>query len=111
MVRIKLTPEMLELFKTLHDYYGTDHQCMVACEECGELIQAISKIRRSPESRISREHLLDETADVYIMLAQIMYLFGISEDELSFYIEAKLDRQKDRMRKLNEKDPQLTFGF
>ena len=113
MVRIKLTPEMTELFKKLHNYYGTDHQCMVACEECGELIQAISKMRRSSGSRIAREHLLDETADVYIMLAQIMYLFGISEDELSFYIEAKLNRQKERMRKLEEgnNDPQLSLGL
>ena len=102
MLGITLTEDMKTLFKKLHDHYGLDHQCLVACEECGELIQAISKIRRNPESRISRERLLDETADVYIMLSQLMFLFDISEAELSFFIKQKLDRQAGRMKAIEE---------
>lgn len=102
MIGIELTDEMITLFSKLHDHYGLDHQCLVACEECGELIQAISKMRRNPDSRIAREKLLDETADVYIMLSQLMFLFKISKEELDFFIKQKLDRQAGRMEAIEE---------
>lgn len=84
----------------LNDY---DLQCFVACEELAELIQAISKAERFSSHDILgnyyefiEEQLTGEIADVYIVLEQLQYMFGISNENIQAGIDTKLKRQHAR---------------
>ena len=46
---------------------------MMLAEECGELVSAMSQYLRR---RVEAEKVIEEAADVYIMLAQIPHLLG-----------------------------------
>lgn len=85
-----------DAIRTIVAYYG-EAQSMQTCEECGELIQAVSKLTRGvTETRISA--LAEEIADVRIMMSQLMQLYGIPEPEVSERIDEKLKRQLERIR-------------
>lgn len=83
-----------ELVKKVIHKHGTVTQSMIAMEECSELIQAISKCLRSKEMipTETREHLIEEMADVMICLEQLNVIFHINEEELKCWIEAKENR-------------------
>ena len=79
-------------------HYGRSNQLDVLQEECAELIQAVSKVRRGTPG--ADEHFIDELADVSIMVQQ--HVSDMDEDEKTeFYkkINEKLDRQEIRMKK------------
>lgn len=70
------------VLKAAIDKYGPQNQLAMTQEECAELIQAISKLSRSEESdhpgrsaKAALNHLMEETADVQIMLDQIRIMF------------------------------------
>ena len=87
-------------------HYGLDSQLRILQEECAELIQAASKYLRAQEAgkpiAQAKVALMEETADVMIMLEQIKGIFtGAALDAM---IESKLNRQIDRIRsEKNEK--------
>lgn len=77
-------------------HYGVKAQTLQLCEECGELIQAVSKLTRCvTETRISA--LAEEIADVRIMMSQLMQLHGIPEAEVVALVEEKMKRQLARI--------------
>jgi len=79
------------------EHYGAGAQSMQTCEECAELIQAVSKLTRGvTEMRISA--LVEEIADVRIMMSQLMQLYGIPETEIATLVERKLERQLERIK-------------
>ena len=80
------------------DYYGKEPQLGMAQEECAELIQAISKVRRKGETKEAIEHLAEEIADVRIMCAQLMHLYRIV-GLVTVISNSKLDRQLERIAK------------
>ena len=65
--------------------YGVQAQCDVAIEEMAELTQVVMKIRRISddyeETMAARDHLIDEIADVGIMIAQMELMFGAVDVE------------------------------
>lgn len=73
-----------ELVKKIIHKHGTITQSTIAMEECSELIQAISKCLRSKEMipTETREHLIEEMADVMICLQQLQYMYYIDDEEL-----------------------------
>lgn len=79
-------------------YYGIRSQLGICQEECAELIQAISKYERtcSDEARIG---VVEEIADVLIMIRQTAYLMHLDDHILDVYIRAKIDRQLDRIER------------
>lgn len=87
-----------ELVKKIIDKNGTVTQSMIVMEECSELIQAISKCLRSKEMipTETREHLIEEMADVMICLEQLMLMYSITDEELISWIERKELRLKKR---------------
>lgn len=87
-----------ELVKKIIDKNGTVAQSMIAMEECSELIQAISKCLRSKDliPTETREHLIEEMADVTICLEQLMVMYSITFQELDAWIERKELRLKKR---------------
>ena len=83
-------------------YYGYEAQSNQLVEECAELIQAVSKYRRAAakgedEKLIALCNLVEEIADVEIMLEQIKYLLKIPEEDLIAYEQFKVNRTKERI--------------
>jgi NTP pyrophosphatase (non-canonical NTP hydrolase) len=75
------------------NHYGSA-QVDIMIEECGELIQAICKLRRAwSEERL--QHVKEELADVLIMARQLRVIFGA--DDVDRIIDEKLDRQLQRI--------------
>ena len=56
-------------------------------EECAELIQAISKVRRYGFVGKYKDNLLEEIADVDIVLTELTMMFDIDPDEFLKQIE------------------------
>lgn len=77
--------------------YTSEAQLGVAQEECAELIQAISKVRRRGEFPATMNHLAEEIADVEIMCAQLTEIYDLSTD-VKLFVDEKLDRQLERIR-------------
>lgn len=80
------------------DHYGLSAQLDILQEECAELIQAVSKFRRTQNSDI-----VEEIADVYIMLNQVVYLLNKNvetvdvEEFVACWMEKKIRRQLERI--------------
>ena len=78
------------------EHYGKDIQTTVCMEECAELIQAISKMKRN---KGDLSHLTEEIADVLICIEILKQVYKVSEYELSVWIETKQLRIANRMRR------------
>lgn len=90
-----------EAIHTIATHYGVEKQSMQTCEECGELITAVSKAIRK-HSTDSIWHIAEEIADIRIMTAQLMLLYGISDLEVTEVMQAKLERQLERIKREND---------
>lgn len=82
------------------NHHGYDKQTIKAIEEYSELIQAIIKFR-TRESEEFKQNIVEEIADSYIMTAQLVYLLDLKADDIEDMIEAKLKRERNRIK--NEK--------
>lgn len=93
----------IEIYKMILNLYGEDLQQIVAMEECSELIRAISKMIRTNSSTSFNaqadclKNLVDEIADVLIMIDQLMLIYNI-DGAVNYRIEEKLERQLKRMK-------------
>lgn len=73
-------------------YYGVKPQLGVATEECAELIQAISKLQRYGCKPEVIENLVEEIADVLIMIEQIKIITELTDDCINWAVRQKLNR-------------------
>ena len=85
-----------EKIRAIARHYGKEPQMGVAQEECAELIQAISKVRRKGETVETLDNLVEEISDVSIMCAQLEELFGVRAS-IAWRMHQKLDRQLERI--------------
>ena len=83
----------LELYQKLISKYG-DKQVVVAIEELSELQKELCKYLRG---KLDGCNLVEEIADVQIMLEQMIMLFGIEKSAIDFIINQKLQRTKERL--------------
>ena len=87
--------------KKIANFYGYEAQSNQLIEECAELIQAINKYRRATTEEmeeIALVNIIEEIADVEIMLGQIKYLLNIPEEELEAIKLFKVNRTKERIK-------------
>ena len=92
-------------------WYGTDTMTTVCMEECAELIQAISKLKRhnpeDPNNNVSRneliENLYEEMADVQICFDLLFKIYGLKPSDLRRMIDHKVWRMKQKMELQGEK--------
>ena len=81
--------------------YGADAQAMIHMEECAELIQAASKMRRAvnteSETDAARYNLIEEAADVLICIRQMQEIYGISDHEIQVMVDRKCRRQEAQL--------------
>lgn len=83
----------VELYKLAWQKYGATSQCVVAMEECSELIKELSKAIRGKANGV---HIAEEIADVEIMLEQIKLHFSIGAMVEGIKVE-KLTRLEKRV--------------
>lgn len=88
--------ELQTIWRQSIDHYGKQLQSIVCMEECGELIQAISKKLRDPTS--PNDHLAEEMADVIICLNLLKLMYGITDKEIHNRVVAKTLRLSKRMK-------------
>ena len=85
--------------------YGIDAQTTVCTEECAELIQAISKLKRynpeDPNNKVGRseliENLYEEVADVLICIDLLSEIYGLKFGDVRRMIHHKVWRMKRKM--------------
>ena len=84
------------------EHYGYEAQSNQLVEECAELIQAVSKYRRGAakgedEKLIALSNLVEEVADVEIMIEQIKHLLQIQDEDILALKQFKINRTKERI--------------
>ena len=70
--------------------FGKEAQCRQVMEECAELIQATNKMLRD-RGKEQHENLIEEMADVQIMLEQLKIMFAVEEDRIQNYRMEKVE--------------------
>lgn len=107
-----LSPEQADAVKMRSiARYGKETQTTVCMEECAELIQAISKLKRynpeDPTNKVGRseliENLYEEMADVQICFDLLVEIYGLKPSDLRRMIDHKMWRMKRRMEAQGEK--------
>lgn len=76
-------------------HYGENNQLNQLQEELAELIKAVNKYRRDEDNI---DNLIEEIADVEIMIQQIKYLLRLNPEYLEMSRINKLLRQKRRIK-------------
>lgn len=88
---VNFTGSEIKIMKQALDQWGLNAQVGQAVEECAELIVALQKyVNRTPLHE-NTEAILDEIADVEMMLAQMRLALGIDDATLRSRIEFKFD--------------------
>lgn len=80
---------MIELF-------GEEHQLILVTEECAELIKEVTKYLRGEDNK---NNIIEEAADVLIMIKYLQLILDISDDDLNKMIEFKINRTTMRYKK------------
>ena len=91
--------EVIDTYKLAISVYGEKAQKLMAIEEMSELTKEICKDFRG---KLNREHLVEEMADVLIMLDQMLLLYKISGEEVGLMRIKKVERLKERLEKQND---------
>lgn len=97
-----MTYQEIEIFNTYKkaiDLYGEKAQKLMAIEEMSELTKEICKDFRG---KLDREHLIEEMADVLIMLDQMLLMYKVSGEEVRLMRIKKVERLKERLEKQND---------
>ena len=92
------TKQKLQAMHILYNY-GSQNQILKCCEELSELNAAI--LHYVNKGKNNTDEVLDEMADVYIMLEQMRHVFPFGENVLNERIDYKLNRQLDRINENN----------
>lgn len=93
-----------EICRKAINTFGTETMLNVCMEEPAELIQAISKMKRLPADcsepiAVERRHnLVEEIADVNIVLTELMMIYEIKPHEVQTWIESKQIRTESRIQ-------------
>ena len=92
--RIIANPRIVEIA----DHYGIEKQLHQLAEECSELaVEASHSARKGVTVKI-----IEEMADVLLMIEQVVYLANIAIDDIDECIRFKIDRQLERIKKEEE---------
>ena len=86
--------EEIEIMRSAIRKNGKAMQTVVAIEEMSELQKELSKFIRG---KGNRDNLIEEVADVLVMITQIQLMYHIPDDEVERIMHLKLNRLKERM--------------
>jgi NTP pyrophosphatase (non-canonical NTP hydrolase) len=88
-----------ETFRKSIEKYGSEAQIDMAIEEMSELTKALLKFRRfgwSENASDYLENVIEEIADVKIMLRQLEMIYD-TDDDVEDWIDRKVMRQIERL--------------
>ena len=92
----------IEVYKDAIALYGPRNQMDVAIEEMSELIKEIVKYKRG-EGHL--DNIIEEIADVTIMIDQLLIIFDIDYiGDVLDVVDAKVERLQKRLNEVYEKD-------
>ena len=74
-----------EIYAKTISKWGEKAQYEQTVEECAELIASLQHFARG---KVDKETVINELADVFLMIGQLTYMFG--EDQLSAAVEKKI---------------------
>ena len=98
-MKVEFSEAQIQLMQTALDKWGLAAQAGQTIEECAELIVALQKhINRKP-SQDTMEGIVDEIADVEMMLAQMRLVFGVDDDAFKMRIERKFAKLNEYLEK------------
>lgn len=80
--------------KIIFSHYGEEHQRKQLCQECGELIVAVTKG--------DLENVIEEMADVLVVIDQFRIDNPKINKKLDLIMMSKVNRQLERMKKCAE---------
>ena len=88
-------------FLSINRTRGFDVLAMQTMEECGELIQALSKYVRDDSAaelirRSKKENVIEEISDVLVCIERLKDWLDISDEEVKNMMLFKLDRTIER---------------
>lgn len=99
--------KILRLDKVAH-INGDDLTLTIASEECAELIQAITKVKRYGFHDGYEDNLHEEVADVLICITELVCLGYLDIDKVAKYQELKIEREFERaLQKEEEKRKEI----
>jgi len=83
--------DMQLIYKKTISRWGEDAQYDQMVEECAELIAALKHFRRG---KVNQQVVIDELADVTLMLGQLTWMFGAEQ------VEAAVQQKLQKLDKL-----------
>ena len=84
------------LYQAAINQWGKPLQYGLLSEEVGELLVAVNKYRRG---KVPKGAVIEEIADVRIMLEQIAYLLDIKNSSINKKTTEKLDKMKEMLNR------------
>lgn len=91
---------MEKIYRATLDKWGTEAQYDQAIEECAELIAALKHFKRG---KISKQDVIDELADVSLMVGQLSWMFG--EEQVKLAVDSKLKKLDTLLNEETEPKP------
>ncbi|MBQ7143502.1 MAG: GNAT family N-acetyltransferase [Bacteroidaceae bacterium] len=85
--------EKLSLYEQASEVWGATNLALLTMEECGEMLDKLGKLNRD---RTTPDEVVEELADVSIMMEQMAVAFGLYEKYTNIQ-ECKLTRLKERL--------------
>lgn len=98
-----LNKEQERILEEARKTYGSRNQLAVAAEECNELAIAVLKFMRYDDEHRGVENtrvkVLEERADVEIVLNHIDSIYGFKESDIASVVSGKIERLKRWLEK------------
>ena len=82
--------ERNKLYTRAITLFGSEKQILVAVEELAELQKEL--LKNINRGKNNRDRVIDEIADVMIMVEQLYIIYGIKHHEIDDHVETKLER-------------------
>lgn len=104
--------ETKRIFRQSLEKYGKEPQCRQLMEECAELIKATNKMLRYADRPAEPEYyanLIEEIADVEIMLYQLKVMFNVSDDEVFKVKIQKAKREQEMFESMGFKKEKFDY--
>lgn len=79
------------------EHYGEKHQRYKCAEELSEL-QTIILQDANQNGKVPKNRVIEEIADVYVMLKQIELIYGIDSRDIQPVIDYKVERTIERAK-------------
>ena len=87
---------MSDFYNEIINKFGKDNQILKCVEELNELSQALCKFNSADSGEVTFEKVVEEIADVEIMLNQIKIILNISESDVETMKNYKIMRTAKR---------------